>query len=265
MLNIVKRNKQINPSLKFIHNWNVNGKSVTYFFNTLSLFFPRGERYFIDAVRHASKQVELTDQQKKDISAFIAQEAFHGREHDVINDAIGLPRVERMVDAALTYLTDNLPNVFNLGATVALEHMTAIMAQVLLEDSDQLLESSEQTFIDLWTWHALEETEHKAVAFDLFAKQKIPNLAKYGIRTSALVLSTAIFILSVVYTYAAMTRMRRDVSLENVLAFVKTMFIKPAFLVKLVPLWLDWFRPGFHPWKHDNKFMLKKYSEFLNS
>ena len=35
-----------------ITDWNANGKHVSLFMNTLSLYFPVGERFFMDSVRH---------------------------------------------------------------------------------------------------------------------------------------------------------------------------------------------------------------------
>ncbi len=48
---------------------------------------------------------------------------------------------------------------------MALEHFTAILAHQLLADPRHL-EGAEKETADLWRWHAVEEIEHKGVAYD---------------------------------------------------------------------------------------------------
>src|SRR2546430_8135779 len=48
---------------------------------------------------------------------------------------------------------------------MALEHFTAILAHQLLANPRHLA-GAEQETADLWRWHAVEEIEHKGVAYD---------------------------------------------------------------------------------------------------
>ncbi len=57
--------------------------------------------------------------------------------------------------------------VAQLAITVALEHFTAIMAHSLLTEKDPLPGAPAEV-LRLWQWHAIEEVEHKAVAFDTY-------------------------------------------------------------------------------------------------
>src|SRR6202011_5293168 len=52
-----------------------------------------------------------------------------------------------------------------LAVTVALEHYTAIMAENVFRDGS--LEQAHPTMRALLLWHAAEEIEHRAVAFDV--------------------------------------------------------------------------------------------------
>ncbi len=54
-----------------------------------------------------------------------------------------------------------------VGATAATEHITAILAEYLLSDPASL-RGAEPRWVTLWRWHASEETEHRATAFDLY-------------------------------------------------------------------------------------------------
>ena len=70
-----------------------------------------------------------------------------------------------------------------LAKTCALEHFTAMLAELMLEEPE-FLEGMDQRMLPLWLWHAVEESEHKAVAFDVYADQ----VDNYWIRTSEMAL-----------------------------------------------------------------------------
>ena len=138
----------------------------------LSSVFPEGEDFFVRSVRHYRDQIS-DPVLAREVAAFIGQEAIHGREHRALNhrlDTLGYPakRIERMVRWGLTSRERLLTPAFNLATTAALEHYTATLAEILLRDDHarDLLGTPEVT--DVFLWHALEESEHKAVAFDVY-------------------------------------------------------------------------------------------------
>src|SRR5690606_41942592 len=51
--------------------------------------------------------------------------------------------------------------------TCALEHFTAMLAETILEHPE-MLEGMDERVLPLWLWHAVEESEHKSVAFDVY-------------------------------------------------------------------------------------------------
>ena len=64
--------------------WWLNGDPVaTHFANAMSMTFPQGERFFMDAVRHYRDAVP--DEMKPQVAAFLTQEAIHSREHLAFN------------------------------------------------------------------------------------------------------------------------------------------------------------------------------------
>ena len=109
----VRRNLQFHLPHKKISSWNGRGTHWTHFLNTLSIFFPAGERFFIQSIRNYRDQV--TDPSlKKAVAAFIGQEAFHTREHEEYNEAMvaaGLQtdKMEKTVEELLAFLQENLP------------------------------------------------------------------------------------------------------------------------------------------------------------
>jgi uncharacterized protein len=138
----------------------------------LSAVFPDGEDYFVRSVRHYREQITdpvLAEQ----VSGFIGQEVTHGREHRAFNthlDSLGYHTkfVERFVQRAIGFRERHTPPIANLAATAALEHVTATLAEVVLTDPATQESFGEDAVRHLFYWHALEETEHKAVAFDVY-------------------------------------------------------------------------------------------------
>jgi predicted metal-dependent hydrolase len=139
---------------------------------SLSSVFPDGEDFFVRSVRHYRDQI--TDPAlKKQVAGFIGQEAMHGREHRVFNDKLaelGYPTkpIERFTRKGLELRTKYAPPIANLAATAALEHFTATLAELVLSNEETRDLFGHDEVRNLFLWHALEESEHKAVAFDVF-------------------------------------------------------------------------------------------------
>ncbi|NUF13164.1 metal-dependent hydrolase [Acinetobacter oleivorans] len=168
---IVRRNVELsydaNKSYSFYYEEN---PVVTSLFVVLSAMFPPGEMFFIESIRKVRNQIK-DEKLLEDIRAFIAQEAFHSREHKTLNNHLihsNYPEVieiEAKTKARLDKLR-KLSTVEQVAATVVMEHYTATLARLLL--TDQLIKrKTTQESRNLWEWHALEELEHKSVAFDV--------------------------------------------------------------------------------------------------
>ena len=252
-------------------SWHRDGRNVSQFLNTLSLFFPVGERFFIDSVRHYRDLVQDDPELKAAVTAFIGQEAMHGREHEEYNDYVnqaGVPvrAQEKIVAALLSRLQKRTPKAFQLSGTVALEHLTAILADGLLS-LPEILEGADEGYKALWNWHALEETEHKAVAFDVYqlAVGKDDQLSAYALRCSALVLSTSIFFALFLPFYLNNVRASGGLlDLRGWRAVARHSIGRRGIFRYTARAWLDWFRPGFHPWDHDNREYLEQVDELVD-
>ena len=138
----------------------------------LSALFPDGEDFFVRSVRHYRKSITDPDMKTK-VAGFIGQEAMHGREHRMFNDRLaelGYPtkRIERFTKWGLANREKLAPPISNLAATAALEHFTATLAELILTNEDARELFGHDAVANLFFWHALEESEHKAVAFDLY-------------------------------------------------------------------------------------------------
>ena len=145
---------------------------MSHVVSVLSALFPEGEDFFVAAVR--AHRDQITDPElKKQVAGFIGQEAIHGREHRELNerlDALGYPtkRIDRGTRVLLGLGEKVLPRSVQLAITAALEHYTATLAEVLLTDERAQAMVAAPEVRNLLLWHTLEESEHKAVAYDVY-------------------------------------------------------------------------------------------------
>lgn len=241
-------------------DWHVEGVPVTHFFNALSLLFPAGERFFMDSVRHYRDRIE-NPELKRQVMGFIGQEAMHTREHVEYNDllqASGLPahKLDKRLWAILNFARKVLPPSLQLAQTVALEHYTAMLADLLLDESSRRIEGSVDGYKQMWLWHALEETEHKSVSFDVWNVVIEPGVKRYLMRTGTMLVTTALFWLIVFDYHCALLRAHRrgHGKVRGMGKLVKFLYgprhgVFPGIALE----WLRFFKPGFHPWDHDNR------------
>ena len=266
----VKRDIQFELPQDRIADWHAHGPYVSHFFNTLSVFFPLGERFFIHTVRHFRD--DITDPElAQQVAGFIAQEAMHGREHEEYNKKLAtagydIEKMEGEISERLAFAKRNLPPRAQLAVTIALEHLTAILGHAVLSDQ-KAFEGSEPGFTRMWKWHAMEETEHKSVAFDVWQKVAPDRLNSYLERVNALVFSTGTFAKHIAEYYQ--NNLDSDKSLVNTplarargyASLAKFMLLKPGGIRKVIPKWFAYFKPGFHPWQDDNSYLLSEMNQ----
>lgn len=169
---IVRRNVELpfNKNEKFSFYYEDNA-AVASLFVVLSAMFPPGEMFFIDSIRNVRDKID-DEKLQEDIRNFIAQEAFHSREHKSLNKNIEIeyPEVHQIESKTKARLDElrKLSKIDQLAATVVMEHFTATLARLLLTDP-LIKQKTTQEKRNLWEWHALEELEHKSVAFDVLS------------------------------------------------------------------------------------------------
>ncbi len=144
----------------------------TAFLNALSMSFPLGEQFFLDAVRQGAAVLPPAERERwqAEVQGFVGQEATHRRVHGLFNAHLerqGL--VNRWAERAARRIERlrGLDARHALAATAAYEHFTAILAEHLLAHPGQLGDV-EPRLLAMWLWHAAEECEHRSVAFDLY-------------------------------------------------------------------------------------------------
>ena len=153
-------------------DWFFNSHFLTSFLVNLSATFPRGERFFLDAVREFRQNAPASHQ--KNISAFIGQEAFHTLEHVTVNKHfydIGYKEIkdlENKTDFLLNQVDKLFSPINRLAITVGLEHLTAVFANELLTNSKWLDGIENEELKELWFWHATEEVDHKEISYNVY-------------------------------------------------------------------------------------------------
>jgi len=224
----------------------------------LSSVFPEGEDFFVRSVRAYRDQI--TDPElAKQVKAFIGQEAVHGREHRDFNDhlaTLGYPtkQVDRAVKGFLALLNRRTPRSHQLAVTAALEHYTATLAETILRDDDARAEFLTDEARQLFTWHAIEESEHKSVAFDVFqhvcGKHHIRVGTMWAVHVGFLVAMTTAVTYSVARDPKAWPKLPR-----SILRLRSHPFFQPALLRQL----RDYDRRDFHPDDHDTVELLEEW------
>jgi predicted metal-dependent hydrolase len=263
-LDVVRRDLRFDFADCDLRTWHPEGLHVAHFFNALSIFFPEGEKFFIDSVRHYRDRIR-SPKLAEAVQGFIGQEAMHSREHRHYNEALaaaGLPvqRLEETVKAHLAFVRAHRAPEDHLAATIALEHFTAIMADMLLRD-ERVLAGADVRMAAAWRWHAIEETEHKAVAYDVYHEALGNGRAAYVRRVVVMLLATADFWLRVFRFHFALLRADgAALDLRGWWKFFRFFWIQPGGLRKLARPWRDYFRRDFHPWQHDNLHFVQRWT-----
>jgi predicted metal-dependent hydrolase len=235
--------------------WMADNPVLTRFMEGLSMLFPEGERFFVESVKHYRDQIVDPTLQKQ-VVAFAAQEGMHAAEHHKYNLRAAGPLTDRF-EAIAGHLRHPLARrvlspINRLAVTVALEHFTAIMADELLRNPSYT-DLMDPEHAKLWLWHAVEETEHKAVAFDVYRAVG----GGYVRRAAVMQITTFLFVIASVRLLMSLLALNANKPAPGSFAkFFDVAFGSPGFFRKVFPAWLDYFRPGFHPWQRDNSDLI---------
>ena len=246
-----------------MRNWHSGNPVLSQFFNGLSIMFPDGEAFFVNSVRNYAKDIK-DPSLKAHVKGFMTQESIHSREHEIYNDAL----IEQKLPAkpllnankkGLDWAARHFPKSSQLADTCAAEHFTAILADMLLTD-ERFMGGAPKEMADLWRWHAIEETEHKAVAFDVFQATH-PGLKGYLIRTGTMLFTAIGFPFGMMLNMLVLLYGAGDLFKFKAWAeALKWFWISPAFMPRLFLRILPYFKPGFHPWQEQNYQFVEEWN-----
>jgi uncharacterized protein len=265
-LRITPRDLRMDRDARTARWWHGGDPVATAYFNALSAAFPQGETFFIESVRRYADSVQ--EPLRQQIAAFVQQEAMHTREHVVFNKLLRAAGYDTTaMDAEIRRRIDEArgrPHVVQLALTVALEHFTAIMAHSLLTER-QPMPGAAQEILRLWQWHAIEEIEHKAVAYDTFiaVTQRMSRLRRWALRCHVMLL------VSLQFWYSNFQRMAdffRQDDLNTARTWwrvVKYLLVRPGMMRRIFRDYLRFYAPGFHPWDRDDRRLIAEFERKL--
>ncbi len=229
----------------------------------LSASFPDGERFFIDTVRHYQKDIDdpvLLAQ----IRGFIGQEAHHSRIHEDFNmqaESLGMAmdnvqkRFKKRIDTARRRLDPGR----QLAVTAALEHITATLAQWTLENPEVGMGGGNHSPLrEMLVWHAMEEIEHKAVAFDVY--RATVNKEKQRIVVAKIIFRT-FWIQMAIGQLMLLWRDRKIPSLQHIREAWSFMWGKGGFRSWSAPEFKRYLKPGFHPNDIDQRYLIEQWQD----
>ena len=236
----------------------------THFSDALSSTFPFGEAFFVRSVRYYADRVD-DPALREAIRGFAGQEGQHSRLHDDHVAMLarqgygGLLTRNAFVDRIMRWHNRHCPRL-SLAVTAAVEHLTAILARQLLENRDGWVDDMHPTMKDLWQWHALEEMEHKAVAFDVMEAARIPR----WMRLYAMVGNT--FGLAIETFDRMVYMMWKDGRLFDLGGWARGfrfLFGRGGFLRGVGSDYRAWYRADFHPDDIDDREAIASHAARL--
>ena len=267
-LTITSRPLDVDRSAVNARWWHGGDPIGTAYFNALSATFPQGETFFIESVRRFRDQAGATLQAQ--IATFVQQEAMHTREHLAFNRLIKNAGYDMTsMDAHTRHrieIARSRHPLAQLATTVALEHFTAIMAHALLIDPNPL-PGAPRDIVKLWLWHAIEEIEHKGVAYDtyLVATRNLQGWRRWAIRCHVMLIASCQFWRSICRHMADFFRQDKMNTPRTWLRVLHYLWIKPGMLRKTVRPYFSFYRPRFHPWLHDDRALIARVEKTLNA
>lgn len=240
-------------------DWHGGHAFQTAFFNALSLSFPVGEKFFVDSVKHYLPRIEDSKLQR-DAAVFVQQEYIHRREHQRYNEILAevrgfdLQKLESLYVREIERANEQ-PSIARLAATVVLEHITAMFAAGSMRNS-RWMDGAHPVMADLWQWHAIEETEHKSVAYDVF-------LAVGGDRKLLRQVMRIVRLRFPYHVFLSICQMRRMegkpvMSLSFWREGYEFLFGKSGVIREVAEDFRMFFRDDFHPWMIDNRELLRE-------
>jgi predicted metal-dependent hydrolase len=226
----------------------------------LSAMFPHGEEFFVRTVRRYRDEI-ADPELKRQIAGFIGQESVHGREHDRFNELLhqhGYPTraIDADIEKLFAIVVRAVPRNAQIAMTAFMEHVTAVVGEHLLTDPAFEHQDVDDELRDMLRWHALEECEHKAVAFDTMRAVDPSEVT----RLAGMALTLAIvgpFLAGALARSIASDPAARDPRrlLRSARRLPANPFARLTILCRLV----GYVRPGFHPDDHDSAAVVERW------
>ena len=245
--------------------WFADDQFKSILMTAFSATLPEGERFFIRSLRYFQPMIKNAELQA-DVRGFIGQEAHHGYEHDALNTLMthaGMPTqsIEVLVKNFLDWYARHISPERQLAKTVALEHFTAMFGEMILLHPE-ILEGAHPQVKQLWLWHALEEVEHKSVAFDVY-KEQVDN---EWIRLSEMIVNTFTFLGFYSIHYFQLSHQINDKTDWHSIYHGWQWLLgkKNGILTKIGKHYLEFYNKDFHPDQRNTENLVEHWRQKLS-
>lgn len=234
------------------HWWYENNPYKSRLIDAIQAAFPDGERYFISSVRPFRDQI--TDPElKEEVKTFIRQEGQHGIVHSRYNQllrdrGLDVDAITSFIKWIDTFHTKHFSKEYNLALTCAFEHFTAMLAETFFEKKETMA-GADPKFRAMMAWHAVEEMEHKAVAFDVMQK-----VAKVGYVKRNVAMVHVILFLTYLSLRFTNTLLKGDGFSWGQRLWMTAkcqwwLYGPKGIVSSRFGTLFSYFKPGFHPWQ----------------
>ena len=269
-LDIVDRKPTFGPFDDLPRYWVDGHKGLTQFNNIFSLMIPEGEKFFIRSVMRVKKDIK-DPQLLDDIISFSKQEAHHAKAHIEFNNALrkhgyDVDGFTQFTKGYFNLVERIIPAKNALALTVFMEHLTAVMAEGA-HRFPELQEGLPKEARDFWDWHAVEEMEHKSVAFDVLTEIG----GGYFTRILTAVIFITLCIFSMIFITPALvisemiSNRGKEEPSEKSVTLKELEAIRPGVMGEwnkfVWKSFKDYFKPGFHPWQNNNIEYITRWRE----
>jgi len=234
---------------------------MSHFLTALSSTFPVGEQFFVNSVRNVRDKVS-DPQLQAQIAAFIGQEAMHSKAHGEFNEA--WRRDDYNLDSFQNWLNERdkylrtIPPKLQLALTCAFEHFTALLGGYVLQHPE-LLKTLDEDALKLWVWHAIEEIEHRSVAFDVYqhvyGDDRIRRLLMRSVTTG--------FASLAFYGTTRLFWQDKWNSLPKIGGNLFGLYLLMKMFVQLMPEYFAYYKKDFHPSQKDYGRMVNYWKSSL--
>jgi uncharacterized protein len=243
--------------------WWMGGDPVaTAWYNSLSASLPRGEAFFVESAK--AFRDEVPPHLAEEIRGFVRQEVNHSREHIAFNryaedHGYDIASIDKGL-AEMLKLAEGRPKAVNLAISLAFEHFAATLSDQLLR-YPEYLENAEREPAELWRWHSTEEIEHKGVIYEIWlhATRDWSAFKRWRVRSLLTVVLTRKFFHNRIRDALDLLAQDGITGWEAKRRLYAHLCWKPGMMRRMFPEWAKILLPGFHPWKHDNSELVRRY------
>ena len=238
--------------------WLAGDPVKTHFLNACSCLLPSYERFFVAVIgrnRHRIKDPALAAEAR----AFCRQEGLHAAEHGKYNRMLvkqgyrAFPSLERLQSSMLSVVLRIFPDGILLAMAAGGELMTSYMGHEWLSRPEEWSARCHPAMNALWSWHAMEETEHKAVCFDVYQEL----CGRRWLRCSTMILVSLQFFAAAAAIQLYMLAVDRFAfKLPPAKDGAGFFWGRNGFLSGTLGEWAKYFKNDFHPWQNDDRRLI---------